>query len=68
MWRIILIQVSIFQCLMSQDSQLIDVFLFCVVARSFDVSIKESVNELKTDLLKVCATHGNESHVSELMN
>ena len=26
------------------------------VARSFDVSIKESVNELKTDLLKVCAT------------
>lgn len=53
---------------MSQDSQLIDVFLFCAVARSFDVSIKESVNELKTDLLKVCPTHGNESRVSELMN
>eukprot|EP01042_Synura_sphagnicola_P027613 gene27613-35642_t len=26
------------------------------VARSFDISIKESVNELKTDLLKACAT------------
>lgn len=30
--------------------------LFFAVARSFDISIKESVNELKTDLLKVCAT------------
>lgn len=30
--------------------------LFFAVARSFDISIKESVNELKTDLLKVCTT------------